>query len=221
MSLRRLGTKPRGLLRDITLVIALILFVPDPRWMAIGAGVFVVGLALHIWSKGCLQRNWAVTTNGPYRFVRHPFYLASFLVDEGICIGSGNPWLCGLYVIAFAAVYWPTIRSEEAYLKGAFGDDYEKYAREVSALAPYRLHALLRLGSFSWHNIVREREMSRALRLLAIPAYFGVVAAVFHAPQWDSVRNMTLFSVSVATALALNAVSVATQRYERSRRLTA
>jgi len=214
-------SKPRGVLRDITLVLSLLFFVPNQTMITLGAGLFVLGLALHIWSKGCLERNCAVTTLGPYAFVRHPFYLASFLIDEGICLASGNLWLCGLYAVGYTLVYLPTIRNEEAYLSGAFGGDYATYARRVPALAPYRLHTLVGAAGFAWHNLVREKEFSRALRLLAVPAYFGVIAALFHTAEWDRADRTLTFLISIGAVLTIHVASHLVQKYERARRLTA
>jgi len=208
MNLRRLASKPRGLLRDAAIVAGLILLDPSVRFMAAGAGIFLVGTALHFWSKACLVRNWTVTVCGPYRIVRHPFYLANFLIDEGICVISGNLWLIGLYVVAFLFVYLPTIRKEEQYLIGAHGDTYTSYARKVPALLPYRIHAILGPLDFAWDNVVREREVSRVLRILAIPSYFVIVGALFYGTPHEDTDRAVVLCFSAALALVMNAGSI-------------
>ena len=112
MTLRHLTSKPRGLLRDATIVAGLIFLEPNVRFMAVGRAVFLIGFALHFWSKGCLVRNRVVTTCGPYGLIRHPFYLADFLIDEGVYVISGNLWIIALYVVAFSSVYLPGSNSE-------------------------------------------------------------------------------------------------------------
>jgi len=219
MKLRRLTSKPRGVLRDMNLLLSLILFDPEPRLMTAGAAVFLSGLALHFWSKGCLVRNWVVTSCGPYRLVRHPFYLANFLIDFGVCLISTNPWLTVLYVAGFLLVYLPTIRKEEQNLVGAHGDAYTKYAHRVPALLPYRLHAIFGPLDFAWSNILREKELSRILRLLAIPSYFAMLCALVHETPRDPTARVTMLCVSAAWALLLNTSSVAVRKYERARRL--
>jgi isoprenylcysteine carboxyl methyltransferase (ICMT) family protein YpbQ len=219
--MRRLKSKPRGLLRDVTIVAGLILFVPDVRFMTVGTALLLLGLSLQVWSKGCLVRNSTVTNSGPYRIVRHPFYLANFLIDEGACIISGNLWLIGAYLLTFLCVYLPTIRREEDGLTASHGDDYSVFAKNVPALFPYRLHAIFGPLDFAWHNVIREKEISRALRILAIPSYFVVVAALLHRlpaanPEW-----VVTLIVAVALALSLNLGSAFALRYERAMRSAA
>src|SRR5580704_1526817 len=66
------------------------LAVHSPVLGAIGAVVFASGIALAVWARVHLGRNWGMpmsqkaepelVTSGPYRFVRHPIY-------TGILIG--------------------------------------------------------------------------------------------------------------------------------------
>ena len=221
MKLRRLTSKPRGLLRDATIVAGLVLLDPSVRFMVVGAGVFLVGTALHFWSKGCLVRNWVVTACGPYRLVRHPFYLANFFIDEGICVISGNLWLVALYVVAFLIVYLPTIRKEELYLIRAHGDTYTSYARGVPALLPYRVHAIFGPLDFAWDNITREKEASRVLRIVASPTYFVIVGALFHGTPHNDTDRVVVLCLSAALALLLTASSTVVRGYERAKRLEA
>ena len=209
MILRRLSSKPRGLLRDVTLVVAIALMRADAQIMTIGGGVFLIGLALHFWSKGCLVRTCIVTTWGPYSLVRHPFYLANFLIDEGICLISGNLWLAALYFVAFLVVYLPIIRQEEQHLTSLHGVAYTSYALTVPALLPYRLHAISAPKRFSWANIRREREMSRLLRILAIPWYFIIASTLLHETPYGHTGRAELLWTATGIALVLNASSVA------------
>lgn len=219
MLLRRLTTKPRGLLRDGTLCAALILFQPNPKFALIGTVLFGLGALLHFWSKGCLVRNWEVTEVGPYRMVRHPFYLANFLIDIGICLLSGCWWLPAVYVVAFSLVYLPTIKKEEDYLVERHGDAYRQYATRIPALVPYRLWVLFAPVHFEWQSIFLEKEISRILRILAIPMYFVIVAALFHSlPKTPTTRSTVLFA-SIAVALMLHAGSFMIRAKERRSRL--
>jgi hypothetical protein len=102
-----------------------------------GMPVLLVGAALHFWSKGCLRQNRVVSKSGPYRFLRHPFYLANALIDAGIAVMSGSWALRALLPLWWLAAYIPVIRREERYLKATFAD-YEEYAKQVPALIPWR-----------------------------------------------------------------------------------
>lgn len=219
MLLRRLTTKPRGLLRDITLCAALILFRPDPRFAVIGGVLFVLGAVLHFWSKGCLVRNWEVTAVGPYRMVRHPFYLANLLIDMGICFFSGRWWMPIAYAVGFALVYRPTIRAEEAYLTSRHGDSYRSFAAGTPALLSYKLWRLFGPLDLEWVSIVREKEISRIMRILAIPAYFVILAALFYQRPNSPVQNTIVLAASIAVALLLHVGSALIRSKERHARL--
>ncbi len=59
-----------------------------PATVLHGVPLILLGVALHLWAKGCLHQDREVTTTGPYRFVRHPFYTANALIDSGIAVMS-------------------------------------------------------------------------------------------------------------------------------------
>ena len=214
----RLTSKPRGLLRDANIVACLLFFVPSLRFMVAGSGILLIGLALHFWSKGCLVRNYSVTVCGPYRLVRHPFYLANFLVDGGICVISGNLWLLGLYFVAFLFVYLPTIRKEEQFLNASHGGTYASFAGKIPALIPYRLHAIFGPLDVKWANIIREREVSRVLRILAVPCYFVIASTLFHEAPADETYRIIALCGFAALAILLNVAGSVMLRFERAER---
>ena len=75
---------------------------------------------LHTWAKGCLRQNRVVATIGPYRFVRHPFYLANALIDAGLVVMAGWWPLAVVLPLWWLAIYIPVIRGEERYLSREF-----------------------------------------------------------------------------------------------------
>jgi hypothetical protein len=150
--------------------------------------------------------------------VRHPFYLACFVIDMGICCMSGQPWLGALYVVAFPLVYLPTIRKEEHELTAMHGAAYSMYVKAVPAkLVPYRLRAIIGPLDFALANLIREKEFGRALRILAIPSYFVIVGAIFHANFIGRESNRILALVlSIAWAISLNVSAAVLRRHERA-----
>ena len=80
----------RGGLRTYLVIIALIAGRGDYRAVLWGLLLFLPGMVLHVYAKGCLRQNQVVSRGGPYRFVRHPFYSANSLIDMGIAIMSGS-----------------------------------------------------------------------------------------------------------------------------------
>jgi len=166
----------RGGLRFFLVLIALAAGHTTNLAVLLGVPLVLLGAALHLWAKGCLRQNVALTTSGPYRFVRHPFYLANGLVDAGIAAMSGWWVLWVVLPVWWLSVYGPVMRREEARLKEAFGEAYESYRKRVPALIPWRRPIAQSAEGFSWRNpnIASGSELPRILRLLAYPLVFFV-----------------------------------------------
>ena len=78
-----------------------------------------------------------VVDNGPYSVVRHPGYAGSMMIWVGSALALGS-WLAALTTggLMFAA-YGRRIRSEEAMLGTALGEQYERYQRRTRRLIPF------------------------------------------------------------------------------------
>ena len=80
----------RGNLRDIIIGLAIMISLsgPEPEfnnyWFS--WGVLTVGCFLHFIAKGQLVHNVVLCTEGTYAVVRHPYYLANFLIDCAFCM---------------------------------------------------------------------------------------------------------------------------------------
>jgi hypothetical protein len=201
----------RGLLRDATIVLGLLFSDMHANRFAAGMAIFAVGAALHFWSKGVLVRNWVLTTTGPYRAVRHPFYLANLIIDLGICLISGNLYLLAAYVPLYLLTYIPTIRREEAFLRGTYGPTFDEYALRVPPILPRNPARFIGPWDFSWDNIRSEHELARLLRILAVPLLFAIEYLVFHTPPEQKGRIASLV-ICVAAVVAFNAASLLARR---------
>jgi len=108
---------------------------PTPAMIALGSVPIAIGLAVRAIASGQLRKNEDLATSGPYSYTRNPLYLGSILIGIGFAVASRSPWIWGLLVVMFTAIYVPVIRSEEAFLRSRF-PDFEPYARRVPRLAP-------------------------------------------------------------------------------------
>lgn len=75
-------------------------------------------------------------TTGPYRFVRHPMYLAVDLLGLGSVVWVPRP------LITFATLLLVfggdlRARTEEKVLLEAFGERYREYIRQVRRTVPF------------------------------------------------------------------------------------
>jgi protein-S-isoprenylcysteine O-methyltransferase Ste14 len=145
-----------------------------------GLPFIFIGVWLHTWAKGCLRQNRVVATIGPYRFVRHPFYLANALIDAGLVVMAGWWPLAVALPLWWLAIYIPVIRGEERYLTDTFPDEYPAYKRQVPCLVPWRRPLAYSGDSFRWSNpnIAGGEELPRAARILAYPLLFFVIAGL-------------------------------------------
>jgi protein-S-isoprenylcysteine O-methyltransferase Ste14 len=119
----------------------------DPWLQAIGLVVFLSGLALAIWARKYLGRNWGMpmtekvdpelVTTGPYSRVRHPIYSGIILAMIGTAIAVSWYWL--LAVILLGAYFVYSALNEERYMARLFPDTYPAYKRSTKMLVPFVL----------------------------------------------------------------------------------
>jgi protein-S-isoprenylcysteine O-methyltransferase Ste14 len=126
------------ILLDKLLPIATLL---DPPWqmigwlpVLIGTGLAVAGVMQfrrHQTSLKPFDQSTALVTTGIYRLTRNPMYLGMVIAMAGVALiaGSLSVWLIPP---AFAAtLHYRFIRVEEQVIAQQFGEDYERYRREV------------------------------------------------------------------------------------------
>lgn len=104
------------------------------RWSGIGFGIAATLLAA--WTFHTLGHNLTDTvvtrraatlvTHGPYRWVRHPFYLTLALALVASVLVTGSGYLAATGIAVLLAIVART-RVEEQNLVARFGRDYEDY----------------------------------------------------------------------------------------------
>jgi len=120
--------------------------VPIPLWLR-WCGFILIGCwgALFVWTFHTLGKNLTDTvvtrkehtlvTTGPYRFVRHPFYLAFAIALVGASIVTANWFLFVSGLLPFAFLVART-RIEEEKLVERFGDEYRDYMQQTGRFWP-------------------------------------------------------------------------------------
>ena len=154
----------RVALGGVTAIAALILARPTWSSWSAGLAVAVMGEGIRVWAAGHLEKSREVTTSGPYRWMRHPLYVGSSILALGVVIAAKSYLLGALAVLYLGTTIPAAIRSEEAFLRGTFGDAYDRYARAESEGVARR---------FSLERAVRNKEYRAVLGMLA---GFGVLA---------------------------------------------
>jgi protein-S-isoprenylcysteine O-methyltransferase Ste14 len=113
----------------------------------LGAVVFAGGIAVAIWARITLGRNWGMPmtqkaepeliTSGPYRYVRHPIYSGLLAALLGTALATN---LLGLIVVAVLGAYFYYSASvEEKNLIATFPSAYPAYRERTKMLIPFVL----------------------------------------------------------------------------------
>jgi protein-S-isoprenylcysteine O-methyltransferase Ste14 len=134
-----LPTGPSALLADRLL----------PRTLATywaGVVVIILGLAFAVWARRHIGSNWSGTVTvktdhvlvrtGPYGWVRHPIYTGLLTAILGTAIARGD--LRGLLGVVLCTIAFVIkLRIEERWMREVFGEEYQRYSKEVPALVPF------------------------------------------------------------------------------------
>jgi protein-S-isoprenylcysteine O-methyltransferase Ste14 len=113
----------------------------------VGALLFACGIALAVWARVNLGRNWGMpmtqraepelVTSGPYRFVRHPIYTGLLTAMLGTALVDN---LLGLIVVAALIAYFYYCGIvEERNLAATFPKAYPEYRSRTKMLIPFLL----------------------------------------------------------------------------------
>jgi hypothetical protein len=126
-----------------------------------------MGEALRFWAAGHLRKDKTLTTGGPYRVIRNPLYLGSFLMAVGFCLIAGSIWVWVLVILYFALCYIPVIRYEERTLREKFPADFARYSAIVPAFYPTLKIFPFSSTRFSFQQAIRNKEYNAILGILA------------------------------------------------------
>jgi protein-S-isoprenylcysteine O-methyltransferase Ste14 len=148
--------RPRKGVRGLTAIVAVLLIhfghfagleTRSPVLGAIGAVLFVAGLALAVWARVHLGRNWGMpmtqraepelVTSGPYATVRHPIYTGLLLAIVGSSIAINVIGLLLALVLGANFVYSATV--EERNMAAAFPSEYPEYRARTKLMLPFLL----------------------------------------------------------------------------------
>ncbi len=118
---------------------------PIVSWL--GLIIMLLGLGLRVWSMRVLGAYYSrtlrvteaqtIVTQGPYRVIRHPGYLATMLVWVGSGLALANWVAAAMVALLMLGVYSYRIRSEEAMLLATFGERYQQYRQRTWKLLPF------------------------------------------------------------------------------------
>lgn len=152
---------------------AIFLWLARPSWHALAWSLLLVvpGVWLRGYASGYVRKNTELTTTGPYAHTRNPLYLGSLLIAFGFAAAAGSWVIFVLLAVLFFAIYMPTIRSEEQFLRGHFAG-FAAYAARVPRLLPRLTPAATDTppGRFSFTLYRHHREYNCGMGAIALYA---------------------------------------------------
>lgn len=165
--------KIRGLLMLPPCLFELVVFYRATDWDAVvwpaGLALFLAGVALRTWAQVHLhyrlKTRKALTTTGPYSYVRNPIYVANTAMLLGLTIISELLWFLPVMLLWCAAVYRFVVRREELHLAEKYGDPYRQFLATVPRWIP---------------NFRGQHQYGTGLRRFFIPS----VVAELHCFLW-------------------------------------
>lgn len=121
--------------------------VPLPYWSRwAGAGLGCLGLVLLLWSHLSLGRNFfaglqvrkqhKLITDGPYRWIRHPMYMAFIALGLGFALLTASWFVGGTWFAGFGLMLINRLVKEEEMLTEQFGDRYAAYRKRTGGFIP-------------------------------------------------------------------------------------
>ena len=152
-------------------IFALWLSEPTRYTLALGAVVAIAGEALRVWAAGHLNKSREVTMSGPYRWLAHPLYAGSSVMGLGLAVASNRAAVAVIVVGYLAITLTAAIKTEEAFLRSAFGGDYDRYRGGVRTDASAR--------PFSFARAMANHE-PRAIAGLAMAVLLLLLKATYN-----------------------------------------
>jgi protein-S-isoprenylcysteine O-methyltransferase Ste14 len=120
-------------------------FPPSMAVAILGDVLCAAGIALAIWARLTLGRNWGMPmshkegaeliTRGPYTLIRHPIYSGVLLALFGTALVGGVAWL--LFFVLIGAFFIHSARQEEQRMVMQFPEAYGDYKARTKMLVPW------------------------------------------------------------------------------------
>lgn len=105
---------------------------------AFGLALIVVCIVGRAWCSLYIggRKKAEIVDRGPYSISRNPLYLFSFMGAFGVGAQTGSLTLASIFLLLTFAVFYATVKREEAWLSDAFGQTYLDYCARTPRFGP-------------------------------------------------------------------------------------
>jgi len=97
-----------------------------------------------------------LTITGWYSLVRHPLYLANYLIWLGLAIFLANFWFLVILSLLFWIYYERIMFAEEVFLEEKFGGEFTEWASKTPSFFPSFKNYLPNDSPFSWRIVAKN-----------------------------------------------------------------
>lgn len=189
---RRLHTSRRAACEYA--LIALAFYRADPTLVsiAVGAAVAVAGEAMRVLTAGYGYKIGELTLRGPYRFVRHPYFLGTALIVLGLAIGARDVYAVAATILGLTMMFRWTMALDEARWERFLGPAFARYRVSVPAFVPRLVPVAAEVDNrgFSLQYAVfrgRHRELDALLALLLAFGLLWIATVTTRKDLWHAV----------------------------------
>ena len=175
------------------ILLMLVFAQPTPLSLVAGFCVALCGELVRLWGVSVAGTETRTTgrvggthlfIDGPFGYVRNPLYVGNLTIYIGVGVMANAlaPYLAVVAFGFFLVQYSMIVTKEEEYLRSTFGDEYERYVKEVPRFIPcFSLYS----GEHSFH---RDSDLSRGLHserrtLQAFTIIAAVITIIYFVKQ--------------------------------------
>lgn len=87
-----------------------------------------------------------ILQDGPYKYVRHPFYFCYLVCYFTIAFVISNPIVWGVFFMNLAIYLWAAKVEEGKFLKSNLSDEYKKYIKSTGMFFPNFIKMIVHRG---------------------------------------------------------------------------
>lgn len=130
----------------------------------IGFAFILFGALLRMSARGFKKfssnQSGSLVTGGPYKLVRNPMYLGTFLIGVGFICPLFPLWTIAIFSVVFYLRFIIQIKKEQSFLLESFGESYADYCRKVPAFIPtFKSIASVHFNEvFQWKHLWSTKE---------------------------------------------------------------
>jgi len=189
----------------------------DRRWEGLCLAVSLLGLGVRVATVGFAapgtsgrnrgaQLATSLNTTGTYSLVRHPLYLANYLMWLGAAAFPRVWWLPLIVSLVFWLYYERIMFAEEEFLHGKFGSAFTSWAASTPAFIPRRLRWRPPDRPFSLRPVLRREYSGLWALVLVFTALdtaraFAATGRLVLDPVWGAAFSGTTLVAVVLRAL--------------------